>query len=238
MALNDLKDKVAIVTGASKGIGKVIAIALAKEGVQVVLAARNHELLSAVQNEIRGFGGNAISVITDVTSETSVQNLIDQTENKFNQIDFLINNAGVGKFSAIQNISLKDYDTMMDVNLKGAFLLSKAVLSSMQKHQSGAIINIASLAGKNSFAGGTIYSASKWGLIGFARSLMLEVREYNIRVVTICPGSVNTSFGDKERNDLYIIQPEDVAETVIFALSMPARSNVSEIDIRPTVKPK
>lgn len=126
----------------------------------------------------------------------------------------------------------------MNVNLKGVFLASRAVLPIMMKQQSGEIINIASLAGKNSFAGGAVYSATKWGLIGFARSLMLEVRDYNIRVVTICPGSVNTSFADKERNDSYITQPEDVADTVIFALSMPGRSNVSEIDIRPTVKPK
>jgi NADP-dependent 3-hydroxy acid dehydrogenase YdfG len=108
----------------------------------------------------------------------------------------------------------------------------------MIKQRRGEIINIASLAGKNSFAGGSVYSATKWGLIGFARSLMLEVRDHNIRVVTISPGSVNTHFSDKELSESQIIQPEDVAETVLFALTMPNRVNVSEIDIRPTIKPR
>ncbi|MDP1675382.1 MAG: SDR family NAD(P)-dependent oxidoreductase [Bacteroidota bacterium] len=234
----DLKNSVAIITGASKGIGRAVAIALSKEGVNVVLAARSTELLLMVQKEIAENGGKAISIATDVTSENAVQNLIIETQKKFGKIDILINNAGVGIFSNVIDLKTQEYEAMMDVNLKGVFLCSRAVLPAMIKQKKGEIINIASLAGKNSFAGGSVYSATKWGLIGFSRSLMLEVREYNIRVVTISPGSVNTHFADKEKNESQIIQPEDVAETVLFALTMPNRVNVSEIDIRPTIKPR
>jgi NADP-dependent 3-hydroxy acid dehydrogenase YdfG len=234
----DLKNSVAIITGASKGIGRAVALALSKEGVTVVLAARSSELLSMIQKEISDAGGNAISIPTDVTSENSVQNLIIETQKRFGKIDILINNAGVGIFSNVIDLKMQDYEKMMDVNLKGVFLCSRAVLPLMMKLQQGEIINIASLAGKNSFAGGSVYSATKWGLIGFSRSLMLEVRDYNIRVVTISPGSVNTGFADKKRNEPQIIQPVDVAATVLFALTMPSRVNVSEIDIRPTLKPR
>ena len=234
----ELKNSVAIITGASKGIGRAVALALSKEGVNVVLAARSAELLSMVQKDINAAGGKAISIPTDVTSEDSVQNLFIETQKRFGNIDILINNAGVGIFSNVMDLKIQEYQTMMDVNLKGVFLCCRAVIPAMMKQKKGEIINIASLAGKNSFAGGAVYSATKWGLIGFSRSLMLEVREHNIRVVTISPGSVNTHFADKEKDQPLIIQPEDVAETVIFALTMPNRVNVSEIDIRPTLKPR
>lgn len=234
----ELKNSVAIVTGASKGIGKSIALSLAKEGVNVILAARSSELLAMVQKEIAEFGAKSVSIPTDVTSENSVSNLILETQKRFGKVDILVNNAGVGIFSNLVEMKVDDYEAMMNVNLKGVFLCTRAVLPAMIKQKFGEIINIASLAGKNSFAGGSVYSATKWGLIGFARSLMLEVRDHNVRVVTICPGSVNTNFADKERNEPQIIQPEDVAETVLFALKMPNRINVSEIDIRPTIKPR
>ncbi|MEI7906484.1 MAG: SDR family NAD(P)-dependent oxidoreductase [Bacteroidota bacterium] len=234
----ELKGLTAIVTGASKGIGKAIALTLSTHGVNVVLAARSADMLAGIQKEISVSGGNSIAIATDVTSESSVQNLINETIVKFGTVDILINNAGVGKFSNVVDMKTEEYDRMMDVNLKGVFLCSRAVLPAMIKQQKGEIINIASLAGKNSFAGGSVYSASKWGLIGFARSLMLEVRDHNIRVVTISPGSVNTHFADKETNEPQIIQPQDVADTVLFALNMPSRVNVSEIDIRPAKKPR
>lgn len=234
----ELKGSVAIVTGASKGIGRAIALMLARHGVRVVLAARNSEMLVSLHSEINAAGGSSFVIATDVTSEHSVQNLILETQKKFGAIDILINNAGVGVFSNVVDMNVGDYEMMMNVNLKGVFLCSRGVLPQMMKQKHGEIINIASLAGKNSFAGGSVYSATKWGLIGFARSLMLEVREHNIRVVTISPGSVNTSFADKEQDQPDVIQPDDVAETVLFALTMPNRVNVSEIDVRPTVKPR
>lgn len=233
----DLNGSVAIVTGASRGIGAAIALRLARDGVRVVLASRNEAGLIKTLGVITASGGTGIVVAADVTSELSVQNLMQRTMQEYGSIDILVNNAGVGVFSSVADLDTAQYDVMMDVNLKGVFLCCKHVLPVMMKQRRGNIVNIASLAGKNSFAGGAVYSASKWGLIGFSRSLMLEVRDHNIRVITIAPGSVNTGFGSKKRNEMNIIQSEDVAETVRYAVSMPDRVNVSEIDIRPTIKP-
>lgn len=234
----DLRGAVAIVTGASKGIGSEIALTLAKESVSVILAARNSESLASLQSKIEKEGGTARAIPTDVTSEHSVKNLILETLKHFGKVDILINNAGVGVYTNVVDMKTADYEAMMNVNLKGVFLCSREVLPAMIKQKRGDIINIASLAGKNSFAGGSVYSATKWGLIGFGRSLMLEVRDHNIRVATVCPGSVNTDFANNESNRPEIIQPEDVAHTVLFALTMPNRVNISEIDIRPTIKPR
>lgn len=233
-----LRESVAIVTGASKGIGKSIALSLAASGSKIVLASRNQEELDALAKEIRARGGTSLGVPTDVSDEVQVLRLVKMTMAEFGRIDVLVNNAGYAVISKIVDADVKDYDGMMNVNLRGPFLCSKAVLPSMIQQKRGAIINIASLAGKNAFAGGAIYSATKWGLLGFSRSLMLEVREYNIRIVTICPGSVNTTFSGPSKESEKIIQPQDVADAVLFALTMPARSNVSEIDIRPTLNPK
>lgn len=232
--MTDLQGKTAIVTGASRGIGRTVAAALAAHGVHVMLAARSGSQLSEVRQQIVSAGGIASVHITDVTDEASVEGMVHETLRQFGTVDMLINNAGVGIFAPVATMTSAQFDLMMNANLRGVFLCSRAVLPVMKRQQSGDIITIASLAGKNSFVGGAVYSASKWGVIGFSRSLMLEVRDDHIRVITLAPGSVNTGFGDKERNDATIIQPQDVAETVLFALSMPAHVNVSEIDIRPT----
>jgi len=235
---DSLNNKTAIVTGASRGIGKAIALSLAKAGVKVVLAARQQTDLESAKTEILKNGGQCIAVQTDVAKEADIDHLIEKTTDAFGTVDILVNNAGFGIFSKVAATSAKDFDGMMNVNLRGVFLCCRGVLPTMIRQKGGAIINIASLAGKNSFVGGATYSATKWGLLGFSRSLMLEVRDYNIRVVAICPGSVNTSFSDHSKDSEKIIQPQDVADTVLFALTMPARSNVSEIDIRPTINPK
>jgi NADP-dependent 3-hydroxy acid dehydrogenase YdfG len=235
---DSLNNKTAIVTGASRGIGKAIALSLAKAGVKVVLAARQQTDLESAKTEILKNGGQCIAVQADVAKEADIDHLIEKTTDAFGTVDILVNNAGFGIFSKVAATSVKDFDGMMNVNLRGVFLCCRGVLPTMIRQKGGAIINIASLAGKNSFVGGATYSATKWGLLGFSRSLMLEVRDYNIRVVAICPGSVNTSFSDHSKDSEKIIQPQDVADTVLFALTMPARSNVSEIDIRPTINPK
>ena len=225
-------------TGASKGIGKSIALALAKAGSDIVATSRSQKELEALAGEIRSFNVRCLPVAGDVSKKDDVHHVVARTLEMFGRIDVLVNNAGIGIFSKITEMSEEDFQKMLSVNLVGVFLFSKTVLPTMIKQRSGSIINISSLAGKNSFVGGTGYSASKWGLMGFSKSLMLEVRDSNIRVVTICPGSVNTHFGEHPKDSAMIIQPEDVAETVLFALSIPARSNVSEIDIRPTIPPK
>jgi len=163
----------------------------------------------------------------------SVKKIIDV----YGKIDHLINNAGIGIMKKVVDASLDDFKKQVDVNLFGVFNFTKAVLPKMIERRSGSIINIASLAGKNSFIGGTMYSATKHALLGFAKSLMLEVREYNIRIASICPGSVNTGFSSGSldpRSKGEILKPEDVAEVVISVIKMPVRVLMSEIDLRPT----
>jgi 3-oxoacyl-[acyl-carrier protein] reductase len=234
----ELENKVAIVTGASRGIGRAIAVRFARAGANVVLAARSMSDLEQVAAEIEPLGRSVLAVKTDVTNEAEDQNLIDRTVDRFGSIDILVNNAGIGYFRNVEEMSAQEFDAMWAVNVRGVFLCSKFVLPHMRRQQSGDIINISSLAGRNSFVGGSGYSATKWALIGFARSMMLEVREHNIRVVTLCPGSVDTAFnhplaGQRPRRNA-IPQAEDIADVALDTIRMPRHVMVSEVDIRPT----
>jgi NADP-dependent 3-hydroxy acid dehydrogenase YdfG len=229
-----LSGKVAIVTGAGRGIGKAIAGALAAEGAHVVLASRTADEIESVAAAIRAAGGSATPVPSDITDEGQVARLIGDALRINGSVDILVNNAGIGVFKPVVSMEVSEFDAMWNVNMRGVFLATRAVLPSMIRSGSGAIVNIASLAGKNTFKGGAGYGATKWALRGFAGSLMLEVREHNIRVVTICPGSVYTSFSRGGKKGAQITQPEDVASAVIFSVTAPARSMFSEIDLRPT----
>jgi 3-oxoacyl-[acyl-carrier protein] reductase len=234
-----LKDKVAIVTGSGRGIGKAIALALAGEGARVVVAARTLTEINAVAKEIEAAGAAALPVRTDVSQEFDVNMLVSKTVQKFGAIDILINNAGVGTFAKVVDLAANEFDKMFRVNMRGVFLCSRAVVPHMVQKNSGDIVNIASLAGRNAFVGGAAYCATKWALIGFSRCLMLEVRAHNIRVITVCPGSVDTGFGG-ERDELPhrssgdIPQATDIARVVVDALGMPRNVMVSELDVRPT----
>ncbi len=229
-----LSGKVAVVTGAGKGIGKAIADALAAEGAHVVLAARTPADLEKAAGAIRSAGGAATTVRTDMTDEAQVDRLIGEALKVNGSVDILVNNAGIGVFKPVVTMGISEFDAMWNVNVRGVFLATRAVLPSMIRSRRGAIVNIASLAGKNTFKGGAGYGATKWALRGFAGSLMLEVREHNIRVVTICPGSVDTNFSPGGKKGAQITQPEDVASAVVFAVTAPERSMFSEIDLRPT----
>lgn len=230
----DIKDKVVIVTGAGRGIGKAIALSFAKEQPRLVLASRTNSELEKVAHEVMANGAETLVVPTDVTEEDQVKNLVETAHRTFGRIDILVNNAGIGIDAKVADMKTEDFESMFDVNVKGVFFCTRAVLPYMIKQRDGVIVNIASLAGRNAISGGAAYCATKWALIGFARSLMLEVREYNIRVITICPGSVDTSFSHIVPRKSNILHPEDVAETVLAAVKMAARAMVSEIDIRPT----
>ena len=229
-----LEGKVAIVSGGSRGIGRAIARALAAEGATVVIAARNPDSLARTVAELRKESASVEGLMADVGVEAQVTHLVQHVVHTHGRVDILVNNAGVGVFKPIADLTVGEFDAMWGTNMRGVFLLTKAVLPHMIRAKSGEIVNIASLAGKNSFKGGSGYCATKWALRGFAGSLMLEVREHNIRVMTVFPGSVETAFSTTGKKGNNITQPEDVADAVIFAVTAPARSMFSEIDVRPT----
>jgi len=169
-----------------------------------------------------------------MTKDDDVQALVDAAVQHYGGIDIVVNNAGMGVFQRCVDMEVEEFDAMWRLNMRAVFVLTKLSLPHMIARKQGAIVNIASLAGKNSFVNGTGYAATKWALRGWANSLMLEVREHNIRVITIFPGSVNTSFSSFNKRGESITQPEDVAAAVVFAVTSPARSMFSEIDVRPT----
>ncbi len=226
---------VCIVTGASRGIGKGIALKLAEEGKDVMLFGRDVEALKESQRLVMEKGVEAEYFSGDVGDvefvNKSVKNIID----KYGKVDVLINNAGMGIFKEVVNASLDDFKKQVNANLYGIFNFSKAVLDNMIERKTGTIINIASLAGKNVFAGGSMYSATKHAVKGFTGSLMQEVRKHNIKVAAVFPGSVETDFhSDGSPGSPNKLMPEDVAETVSLIIKLPVRALASEIDIRPT----
>jgi NADP-dependent 3-hydroxy acid dehydrogenase YdfG len=229
-----LEGKIAIVTGGSRGIGRAIVRSLAQEGATVVIAARTPVDIAMVVADLQGEGLNVVGVVTDVTREAAAAHLVGEVIKNHGRIDILVNNAGMGTFKPVSELSVAEFDTMWETNMRGVFLVTRAVLPHMIRVRGGEIVNIASLAGKNTFKGGAGYCATKWALRGFAGSLMLEVREHNIRVMTICPGSVDTGFSVSGKKGDRITQPEDVADAVLFAVTAPARSMFSEIELRPT----
>jgi 3-oxoacyl-[acyl-carrier protein] reductase len=232
-----LEGTIALVTGAGRGIGKAVAHSLGRHGVTVILTSRTVAELERVKTEIESAGGHAHAIRCDLREATSIQNLFDDVRSRFGRLDILINNAGLGVLSPVRNLALDAFDEMWALNVRAVFLCTQHALKFMEPQKGGAIVNVASLAGRNAFIGGAGYAATKWALIGFARSLMLEVREHNIRVITVCPGSVDTSFSstksDPSRSGK-VLHPQDVADTIVGALVMPDRAMVSEIDIRPT----
>jgi 3-oxoacyl-[acyl-carrier protein] reductase len=229
-----LDGRVAIVTGGSRGIGRAIGRTLALNGAKVILAARTRDTLEATRDALRAEGLSVDSIPTDVTLEGELENLIETTVRRYEKLDILVNNAGMGVFKPVLELTPEEFDTMWMTNIRGAYLATRAALPRMIASGGGDIVFISSLAGKNSFKGGAGYCATKWAMKGFASSLMLEVRDHQIRVVTIFPGSVDTAFSRSGKRGASITQPEDVADAVLFAVSSPARSMFSEIDVRPT----
>jgi 3-oxoacyl-[acyl-carrier protein] reductase len=228
----------ALVTGATEGIGRAIAFALAREGHPVGVCARTAPRVEALVAELRAAGFAATGAACDVADPESVASLVRRVETDLGPIGVLVNNAGIARLKPFDELTLEDWDATMATNVRSLFLTTRLVLPGMRQRRAGTIVNVASLAGRNGFAGGTAYTASKHAVLGFSRSLMLEVRKENIRVITICPGSVATPLIRQQqalsvRLD-HILQPEDVATAILDALRLPARALVSEIDLRPT----
>ncbi|MDE3110685.1 MAG: SDR family NAD(P)-dependent oxidoreductase, partial [Acidobacteriota bacterium] len=233
-----LQGKVALITGASRGIGLAIARRVADMGARVSLCARDAKRLEAAAADCKRTGSEAIAVPADLTRPADMAKVVETTEQRLGPIEILVNNAGVGHFGPVQDAGETDWDKVFDTNLKAVFLLSRAAASGMIQRKAGHIINIASLAGKNVFAGGAIYCASKWGLLGLTGCMAEDLRAYGIRVSAICPGSVATEFGlPGARDRSKMLQPEDVAHAVAMLLTQAPQSFISELSMRPTLKP-
>jgi len=184
-----LVDKIAVVTGGGRGIGKEIALALAREGADVVVSGRQRDVLEKTAAEIQALGRRAVVALADVTSESQVSEMFDSAIQAFGRVDILVNNAGIaGPTATVTNLSREDWDEVLAVNLTGAFLCARAVIPQMVERRSGKIINISSVAGKMAYALRSPYSASKWGMLGLSASLAQELGPHNIQVNAICPG--------------------------------------------------
>jgi len=229
---------VAIVTGASRGIGYAIAEELARRGYRLALVARSQTTLEGAARRLAVSGAENRAFVCDVRDAAGVNGAFRDILVWAGRVDVLVNNAGIGGFGAIQELSEEAWDNTLDTNLRGAFLCSRAVAPQMIRQRSGYIINIGSLAGKNFFAGAAAYCASKWGLMGLTKCMGEDLRGYGIRVSVICPGSVHTEFSPHAGKDpKKMLQPEDVARTVGWLLEQSPTSFASEIELRPTQKP-
>ena len=237
--MNNLDSKVALVTGAGRGIGKAVSCSLAKAGCRVVLAARTREQIEAVQKEILSQGGDALAVPADLTVDEDIQRLVEESQVKWGAVDILINNAGWGKRAPVVSASLTDWDQTFRLNLRAPMVLAKALLPSMIVKREGAVINIGSVSGKTGEANGAAYSASKFGLIGFTQSLYEEVREHGIKVAVILPGFVDTPLipPNRQLDRSRMIQADDIARTILIVLTSPATCCPVEITVRPQKTP-
>lgn len=229
---------ISVITGAGRGIGKAIALKLAMENHNLALFGRDKVKLSEVKSEVEKLGVEAVAFSGNIADADFVNDSIEAVKNKFGKIDHLINNAGVGIFKKFTDSTLDDFKIQIDANVYGVFNFTRAVIDHMIERKSGSIINIASTAGKVGFKYGTTYSATKHAVMGFTRSLSLEVREFNIRVAAVCPGSVTTEMimntPIQPRSNDRVLSPIDVAEVIAAMIKLPPRAVVSEIDIRPT----
>jgi 3-oxoacyl-[acyl-carrier protein] reductase len=243
MPLDNIKGKplagqVALITGASRGIGLAIAKNLAAMGAKISVCARDAGNLIAAAADLERHGIKVLAVPADVSRATDIAPLVQKTEQSLGAIEILVNNAGIGVFSPIQEASETDWDAVLDTNLKSVFLLSRAVAPGMISRRSGHIVNIVSLAGKNAFAGGGVYCASKWGLLGLTECMAEDLRPHGIRVSAVCPGSVATDFSPPSKKDpRKMLQPEDVAHAVAMIVTQAPQSFISEVLLRPTQKP-
>lgn len=239
-----LDGKVAIVTGGSKGIGRSTAAALLAGGARVAIGGRSASALKEAAAELaKGVAGYAERILTvegDVANEQDAAKLISQTVERFGGLDILINNAGIGRFAPIADMSTDDWNAIIGTNLTGAFFCTRAALPHLKQRGGGYIINISSLASKNAFAGGGAYCASKAALNSFTEALMLETRHDNIRVSDVLPGSVHTGFNNNSMTAGadWKLSPDDVARAVVDLLEHPSRSLPSRVELRPSRPPK
>ncbi|ALJ90577.1 SDR family oxidoreductase [Thermus aquaticus] len=221
--------KAVLISGASRGIGEATARLLHARGYGVGLLARNGARLEALARELPG----ALPIVGDVRRREDWERAVGRMEEAFGGLFALINNAGIGIMKPVAELSEEEVREVLEVNLMGPFLGLKAALPLLLRSR-GVVVNVGSLAGKNAFKGGAAYNASKFGLLGLMGAAMLELREMGVRVVNVLPGSVDTGFAGSPVGEGWKLAPEDVARAILFALEMPERALLSEIEIRPT----
>ncbi|HZW69696.1 MAG TPA: SDR family oxidoreductase [Hanamia sp.] len=233
--MSQLDNKVAYITGGSKGIGLGIAKALAGLGMRVAISSRHLQEAEKAASSLSNNKSKVLALESDVSSMASEKEAVEKVIDKFGQLDVLIANAGVGHFASIEDLTEEDWKSMIDTNLTGVFHSVKASVEELKKSK-GYIITIASLAGTNFFEKGAAYNASKFGLVGFSQAIMLDLRKHDIKVSTIMPGSVATHFDNHTPSDAdsWKIQPEDIGQIVADLLQMPARTLPSKVEVRPS----
>ncbi|RTG95901.1 SDR family oxidoreductase [Thermus scotoductus] len=237
------ENKVAVVTGASRGIGRAIALALARRGADVVLAARDQARLSAVAGEIAALGRKAVVAAGDLRREEAVEALREAALSAFGTVDIVVNNAGVGKYGPLSDFSPEDYDWIMDTNMRASFLVTRAFLPTLLEKGSGDLVFVASVAGLKGLPHEAVYCASKFAQVGFAQALDHELRERGVRVSVVAPGGVKTEFafgtgrtpGDPRLEGF--LDPEEVAEAVVFALERSDKARAFLVGLRPMSEP-
>lgn len=235
----DIKNKTALITGGSKGIGFGIAEALIQKGARVAITSRSLQSAQAAADKLRKIAGaEVVGIESDVRDKESMVNAVEDLVSRWGQLDVLVANAGVGIFGSIETLTDKQWQETIDINLTGVFNSVKASVEALKKSK-GYIITLSSLAGTNFFAGGAAYNASKFGLTGFSQAIMLDLRKYGIKVTTIMPGSVATYFNNHTpgSDDAWKIQIEDIGQMVVDLLEMNPRALPSKIEIRPTTPP-
>lgn len=237
--MNDLKNKVAYITGGSKGIGYGIAKILLEQGMKVAITGRKLAAVKQAAASLTEDASKILALESDVSSLASETKTVQQTISHFGQLDVLVANAGVGHFANIEDITEEQWKETIDTNLTGVFNSVKACIEPL-KQTKGYIITIASLAGTNFFESASAYNASKFGLVGFTQAIMLDLRKYGIKISTIMPGSVATNFNHHVPNDadVWKIQPEDIGQIVADLLHMNPRTLPSKIEVRPSMPGK
>lgn len=230
-----IKDKVAYITGGTKGIGFGIAKILLENGASVAFSGRKRDDVEKAENELKKYSKNVLGIVSDVRTLESEEEAVKYTLEKFGQLDFVIANAGLGVFKPVDELTVEDWNDMIETNLTGVFYTLKASVEELKKTQ-GYYITIASLAGANFFENGSGYNASKFGVVGFTQAAMIDLRKYNIKSTVIMPGSVATHFNGNEpsEKDAWKIQPEDMGNLVLDILKMNSRVLPSKIEFRAT----
>lgn len=238
-----LKDKIAVVTGAGRGIGAATAMALGKAGAKVVATARTAADLDAVVACLDVAGAEGLPVVADLTREADVERLKSAAFDRFGRVDILVNNAGVGKYGPLSSLTAADYDWMMDTNMRTSFLCTSAFLPAMLTRRQGWVVFVASVAGLKGLPNESVYCATKFAQIGFAQALDYETREQGVKVSVVAPGGVHTTFafgtgrteGDPGLEGM--MAAEDVAEAVLFAITQPEKVRVFMVGMRPMSEP-